>query len=135
MNNQETQKSDLSLPSLLPGAWEIGEEEIELSMQLTAYTCVSAEFYRCFRATTLDKAIRNLLAHPELPIRYRVHQSGTPIHFIYNVTWPLSRKVGPGTWEQREPRQGAAPWDWSMDDERLHRVRILRGGVVLRGNC
>ena len=63
----------------LPGVWNIGEEQIGLSMQVTETTCVSGEFYACFHADTLDRWIKNMLAHPELPIHR--HDTRRVVHF------------------------------------------------------
>lgn len=60
----------------LPGVWNIGEEQIGLSMQVTETTCVSGEFYACFHADTLDRWIkkhagpsRTTYSSPRYPVR------------------------------------------------------------------
>ena len=132
VTDNDTNKKTIcaTIPSILPGGWFLGSGKIEVSMQLLdwLHNCVDERFFKVFAADSLEQAVLYLVKNADIPLHYRVSEKTSAIHFTCSVTWPLNRKGGAEGFSSRPLRQGAAPWDYEVDDtvfEIWRRAEIL----------
>ena len=133
--SQADERVKVDLPSLLPGAWTIGEAQLSVSLDKDCdndpkHITRPSDYFKYLKADCLEKGVKNMLAHPELTLRYRVHYPGSSIHFTHNVTWPLKKKSGAAHFEARIFRT-TANWKQVPDDTIFEIWRTSKGILML----
>ena len=125
------------IPSLIPGAWAIDEAQIEANIDDGSEDAPDyiplheLNFSKCFYADSLDKAVENMLAHPELALIYRFHGKGSSTHLTVDVTWPLMRRARGPLYEERDFRASQFTGRRAVPDDTIFEIWRTRKGMLI----